>query len=127
MQLYRRHRRDCKTGHPEDSAFGEFEERGKALKRYDCPIFATASINKRRRRQSTNQWGWVAAKAVAAEWEKSENWTADPPPQPESVSASPEAPARIEIDDAVKVFLTNREGANIADATLRSTEHSLNK
>jgi len=81
MQLYRRHRRDCKTGHPEDSTSGEFEERRETFKRCDCPIFATASINKRRRRQSTNQWQWEAAKTVAADWEKSENWAAAPPPQ----------------------------------------------
>ncbi len=118
MHLYRRHRRDCKAGHPEESTSGEFEERKKAWKRCDCPIFATASINKRRRRQSTNQWEWEAAKVVANEWEKSGTWTAAPAQPQQPVIAEPSNP-RVQIADAVKVFLATREGAKIAGSTLR--------
>jgi choline dehydrogenase-like flavoprotein len=35
LSRYRRHRRDCKTGHPEESRSGEFEERKKGWKRCD--------------------------------------------------------------------------------------------
>jgi hypothetical protein len=39
LNLYRRHRRDCKAGHPEELHTCEFEER--AWKHCGCPIFAS--------------------------------------------------------------------------------------
>jgi len=34
LNLYRRHRRECKAGHPEQSFSSEFEERKKGWKRW---------------------------------------------------------------------------------------------
>jgi hypothetical protein len=39
LNLYRRHRRDCKAGHPEEHLSSEFDERKKGWRRCDCPIF----------------------------------------------------------------------------------------
>ena len=37
LNLYRRHRRDCKAGHPEESRSGEFDERKKWLEALQLP------------------------------------------------------------------------------------------
>ena len=44
LNLYRRHRRDCKAGHPEELRSGEFDERKKGWKRCSCPIFASGTL-----------------------------------------------------------------------------------
>jgi site-specific recombinase XerD len=69
FHLYRRHRRDCKAAHPEDSRSGEFEERKKGHRRCACPIFAAAMVKGMRVRKSTLQWEWAEARAVVASWE----------------------------------------------------------
>ena len=70
LTLYRRHRRECKAGHPEEFHSGEFEERKKGWKRCACPIFASGTLAGRSRRQSTGQWEWDDAKAIAEAWER---------------------------------------------------------
>jgi len=47
LSLYRRHRRDCKSHHPEESRSGEFEERKKNWKRCDdlSPQFLARRID----------------------------------------------------------------------------------
>ena len=65
LNLYRRHRRDCKAGHPEDSKSSDLDERRKGWKRCECPIFVTGSLQGKFRRQSTGKWEWSDAKAVA--------------------------------------------------------------
>lgn len=103
LNLYRRHRRDCKTGHPEDHLSSEFDERKKVWRRCECPIVASGTLNRKFRRQSTGQWEWANARAIARQWE-AVGWHAansqfllDPP-----VIAS----SRISIDHACKTFLT---------------------
>jgi hypothetical protein len=41
LHLYRRHRRECKGNHEEDSVSSEFDERRKGWKRRECPITAS--------------------------------------------------------------------------------------
>src|SRR5580658_7441423 len=118
LSLYRRHRRDCKAGHPEEFHSGEFDERKKGWKRCACPIFASGTLAGRSRRHSTGRWEWDAAKAIAEAWEQAGAWGGVPPPAA-PVPDEPARPPRITIADAVKVFLTNRQGAKIAAATLR--------
>jgi hypothetical protein len=85
LNLYRRHRRDCKAGHPEDHLSSEFDERKKAWKRCECPIVASGTLNRKFRRQSTGQWEWANARAIAGQWEavgwEAENsqFSLDPP------------------------------------------------
>jgi integrase len=118
LSLYRRHRRDCKAGHPEEFHSGEFEERKKGWKRCACPIFASGTLAGRSRRRGTGRWEWDDAKAIAAAWEQAGVWDGTPPPAV-PIPDEPAKPQRIAIADAIKVFLTNRQGAKIAAATLR--------
>jgi len=107
LATYRRHRRDCKAGHPEDSKSVEFEERKRGWKRCDCPIFGSGTLSRNFRRQSTGQWEWDGARAVIALWERAGNWHGtDPAPQQDS---APKKPERITVDRAVKAFTTEFE------------------
>lgn len=117
LNLYRRHRRDCKAEHLEDSRSSEFDERKKGWRRCDCPIFMSGTAAGRFRRQSTKTWEWDEAKAVAAVWEDQSAPTPIPPstPAPETAPTKP----RIAVSEAIEVFLSNREGANIAPPTFR--------
>lgn len=122
LKLYRRHRKECEGGHPEDSRSGEFEEGRRGWKKCGCLIHVSGTLGGKFNRKQTGKADWDEAKALAAIWEKAESW--DGKTKAESISAPPQsAPAgpsaRITIADAVKVFLSNREGAKIAPATLR--------
>jgi integrase len=118
LSLYRRHRRDCKAGHPEEFHTGEFDERKKGWKRCACPIFASGTLAGRSRRQSTGRWEWTDAKAVAQAWERVGAWDGTPS-LPAVIPIEPANPQRISIAHAVRIFLTKCEGAKIAPATLR--------
>src|ERR1039457_1959173 len=86
LNLYRRHRRDCKAGHPEEFRSGEFDERKKGWKRCSCPIFPSGTLQGKFKRQTTGQWEWTPAKAVVAELEKVGSWGGQvmiPEPLPE--------------------------------------------
>ena len=118
LNLYRRHRRDCKAGHPEEFRTGEFDERKKGWKRCACPIFASGTLARISRRQSTGKWEWDDAKATAAQWEQAGNWDgtsliAAPPPQ----DVAP--PPRITIIDATEAFIAKCQNRGIAVPTLR--------
>jgi integrase len=118
LSVYRRHKRDCKAGHPHELRTNEFDERKKGWKRCSCPIFASGTLGGRSRRQSTGQWEWDNAKAKAAAWDQAGAWggenVAPPPKQDEPVNQ-----LRISIADANRIFLASREGGHIAPATLR--------
>ena len=123
LALYRRHRRDCKAGHPEESRTNEYDERKKGWKRCECPIFLSGTLQGCFKRHNSGRWEWESAKALAGQFEVAGSWNGS------NQSAAPAAqladpsndsqPARIAIADAVQVFLTNRQGAKIAAATLR--------
>ena len=119
LNLYRRHRQECEAGHPEESRSGEFEERKKGWKRCACFIFASGTLSGKFRRKYTGRSDWDGAKSVAATWEEAQSWDgkAELEPAPEPVVTP--APPRVTIADAAKVFLSHREGAKIAPATLR--------
>jgi integrase len=103
LNLYRRHRRDCKAGRDEDFLNSEFDERKKGWKRCECPITASGTFEKKYRRQSTGAWEWDAARAVARAWEAGNSWTV-----PQSIpQAAPllEKTVRTTISDATQAFL----------------------
>jgi len=43
LNLYRRHRRDFKSRHPEEFRSSEFDERKKGWKRCECAMFASGT------------------------------------------------------------------------------------
>jgi hypothetical protein len=60
---------------------------------------------------------WATAKAIVGLWERADSW--DGKVESDAPPVVPSLPGRIAITDATKVFLSNREGAKIAPATLR--------
>jgi len=117
LKLYRRHRTDCEGNHSEDSRSGEFEEGRRGWKKCACLIHASGTLGGRFNRKQTGKSDWNEARTLVASWEAADAWNGkiEPPPLP----ASPPSPNRVTIVDATKVFLDNREGAQIAPATLR--------
>src|SRR5258708_5476463 len=71
LALYRRHRRDCKGGHPEELRTSEYDERKKGWCRCECPIFVSGSLGKTFR---TGRWQWAQTKATVDQLEKAGNW-----------------------------------------------------
>jgi hypothetical protein len=63
-QLYRRHRKECGAGHPEDSKSGQFEEGRRGWKRCASPIHASGAIADKFSRQPTGECDWDDAKAA---------------------------------------------------------------
>jgi len=117
LKLYRRHRTECEGGHLEDTRSGEFEEGRRGWKKCACLIHVSGTLGGKFNRRQTGKSDWEEAKALAAAWEAADSWDgkAEPPPPPVTAAV----PGRITLADAVRVFLTHREGARIAPATLR--------
>jgi len=116
LKLYRRHRKECEAGYPEDARTGQFEEGRRGWKKCACLIHASGTIAGRFNRRQTGKTDWDEAKAVAAVWEAADSWDGKRKRLPK---APPPVSGRITIDEATKVFLTLREGDKIAPATLR--------
>lgn len=106
LALYRRHRLECTAAHQHNSFSTELEERKRGWKRCECPIFASGSLQKKFRRQTTGRWEWDDAKTVAGAFEQAGNWDgAIAPPQPKTSPSDGKPPERITVEHAVKVFL----------------------
>jgi integrase len=115
LNLYRRHRRDCKSGHDEDRLSSDFDERKKGWKRCECPITASGTLQKKYRRQTTGQWEWDAARTIAAAWEQAGEWGANPP-----LGENPTPPPkseRIKIPEATGAFLAKIKSRGFEPAT----------
>jgi hypothetical protein len=119
LKLYRRHRKECEGGHLEDSRSGEFEEGRRGWKKCACLIHVSGTLAGKFNRKQTGKSDWDEAKALVASCETADSWDGNisPPPPPELAPVV--SPGRITIADAIKVFLTNRQGSKIAPATLR--------
>jgi integrase len=106
LALYRRHRRDCKAGHPEELRTSEYDERKKGFRRCECPIFVSGTLQRRFRRQTTAQWEWDAARAVASQLEAADDWDgAIEEPLPPKMDES-RGQNRIAINDATDAYLS---------------------
>ncbi|MGA2217754.1 MAG: hypothetical protein ABSG51_06690 [Terracidiphilus sp.] len=121
LKLYRRHRKECKAGYPEDFRNGEFEETRKSWKRCACPIHASGTLKDKFKRQSTGHWEWDMAKAVVAQWEAAGCW-GDPTPR-ETVqssgqpAAAPASAPAITIMEATEAFLSRCQNRGIRPNT----------
>jgi integrase len=116
LSLYRRHRLECeaKALHPEDSRTYEADEKRKGYKgRCHCEIHVGGTLTGKRIRKTTGKTVWDEARVVAAAIETGNARPLTPEP-PVSPTAS-----RTTIPDAIKVYLSNREAANLAPASLR--------
>jgi integrase/recombinase XerD len=121
LNLYRRHRPSCETGYPAEFRSGEFEERKKGWKRCACVIFVSGTLGGKFARKATGTADWDEARRVSEGYEKAGSWTGErqaelAAPAPESATVSK---SRITVEGACKVFVTTREAAGLAPATLR--------
>lgn len=103
LNLYRRHRRDCKVAHPHNSVSSEFEERKKTWKRCSCPIFVSGTLNRKFHRMSTGEWEWEKAQAVACRFEKAGTWN-NLGPAPSAPTAPQPGTERTTIEKAVRAY-----------------------
>lgn len=104
LSLYRRHRRECKAGHPEQYLSTEFEERKRGWKRCECPIVVSGTLQNKFRRQSTGHWEWHDARAIAARLERAGNWDGTIP-EPLQAQVPSKSEQRSTIQSACKLFL----------------------
>jgi site-specific recombinase XerD len=125
LHLYRRHRRDCKSGHPEESRSSELEERHKSWRRCECPIFATGTFVKgRRQRKSTAEWQWEPAKAIAARWEAAGSWDQTTTPSA-GIKPAQAAVPRMSITDATEAYLARCQNRGLTDSSLSKYRTSI--
>jgi integrase len=117
IKLYRRHRSECEGRHPEDARSGEFEEGRRGWKKCACLIHVSGTLGGKFNRKQTGKSDWEKAKALVASWEASGSWDGKVESAPAMTISH--LPGRIRIADATKVFLSHREAAKIAPATLR--------
>jgi integrase len=117
LTLYRRHRLECEAAHPEDSRSGEWEERRKGWKRCNCGIHLSGTLGDRFSRKATGTADWEKARQIADVYEKADSWTGTKV-DPAVLEPAPEKP-RMTIADACGLFITSRESAGLAPATLR--------
>jgi integrase len=105
LNLYRRHRRECKAERVEDFRSGEFQERQKGWKRCDCPIFASGALARRFKRRNTREFTWEGARAVAAIWAAADSWD-DPGSVPANLlKDAPEEHGKVTVERAVTAYL----------------------
>src|SRR6266700_5771251 len=104
LALYRRHRQECKGGHPHNSRTSEYEERKKGWRRCECPIFASGSLNRTFMRHNTGQWEFEAARAVAAAFERVGSWRTTVQAASQPAKEEPEK-TRITVGDGTQAFL----------------------
>ncbi|MGE0705198.1 MAG: tyrosine-type recombinase/integrase [Vicinamibacterales bacterium] len=121
LHLYRRHRTDCDAGRPNESRSSELEERRKGWgRKCRCLIQISGTLAGKFSRKTTSTAEWEVARRFAGAFEKAGSWTGESLPVPELPKATPDqAKTRHTIADACKVFLANRESANLAPATFR--------
>lgn len=138
LNVYRRHRRHCFGGHPEDASSSLLQERAKGWKRCDCDVHVSGTLAGRYARKSTGTADWDEARLVVDRLERAGSWTAEAtpaPPAPEptgtpapALTAPPAAAAaptpapakpRCAITDALQVFVTHKIASGIKPATIR--------
>jgi hypothetical protein len=117
LSLYRRHRKECEASQPEECRSGEFEERKKGWRKCACFIFASGTLGSTFKRRYTGKTDWDEAKAITSAWEEADSWDGEAKPVVEAAPLS--SPARISIADGTRIFLNSRQGAKIAEPTLR--------
>jgi integrase len=120
LNLYRRHRRECTAGHPEDSRSGEFEERKKTWRKCACPIFLSGTLAGKFRRDNTGATEWSDARDVATQREAAGSWDGLAPiPDPATPPGDTGAAGCITIVDATEAFIAKCKNRGIGDATLK--------
>jgi integrase len=129
LKLYRRHRKECEGGHPEDSRSGEFEEGRRGWKRCSCLIHASGTLGGKFKRQQTGKVHWEEAQALVAKWETTQSWTGGlAAPRAE---VAPEVPQKEEtrttITDAIAAFMSSRANRDVSLGTIKKYRTFVNQ
>ena len=96
LTLYRRHRRACIAGHPEDSQTLKREEHKKGYKHCDCYIVMAGTLSKKFDRRNTKELDWDKAQVMSRAQEALGSWATTVA----MVEPKPETPARMSIAEA---------------------------
>jgi integrase/recombinase XerD len=123
LNVYRRHGSHCPGGRTLHEMTYEADELRRSWRKCSCPIYASGTLGGKFKRKNTERTVWTDAKSVVEAWEAGRSWEggaskASQPPDPPAPEPKPQS-SRITISDAIAAFLTIREGAKIAPATLR--------
>ena len=122
LNLYRRHYRlagKCVAGHEPDSRSYEPDELRRGWKKCYCPIYACGTLARAFKRKNTERVQWDEAKGIAAGWEAAGRWSEAPVATIASAPVPEAQNTRMKITDAIRVFMSLREGEKITHATLR--------
>ena len=107
LKLYRRHRKECEGGHPEDTRICEFEKGRRGWKKCRCLVHVSGTLAGKFSRKQSGKTDWDEAKALAAQWEKAGSWDgggrADEPVSLPIAPASPD-PKRVTVAHAMAAF-----------------------
>jgi len=98
LKLYRRRRKECEGGHPEDARTGEFEEGRRGWKRCACVIHVAGTLDKIVNRRQTGETDWERAQALADALQKEfGSWDREIAPPPQHF---PQSPHRVTVSSA---------------------------
>jgi len=123
LNIYRRHGSHCPGGRVLHEMTYEADELRRSWKNCSCPIYASGTLAGHFKRKNTERTTWSDAKIVVGNWESSASWggsveSVDPPVAVAAPTPDPST-SRLSIADAARAYLSIREGARIAPATLR--------
>jgi integrase len=118
LTLYRRHRRDCKGGHPEDLRTSAYDERKDGWNSCECPILASGTLSRKFKRQNTRRWDWQAARILAEKWEAAGAWDGLSPSQ---------SPNHTTLHEAIGSFLAESVNRSIRPSTFRKYQALTNQ
>ena len=119
LNLYRRHRPGCEAGRLEDSRSSEHDERRRGWgRKCDCQIHLSGTLDGKFSRKATHTSDWIEAQRLAEAYQNADSWTGKPRVEPAAPEAARPRP-RTTIPDAIQEYLSNREAANLAPASLR--------
>jgi integrase len=127
LNLQRRHGRQCAAKHALDTLTTEAEEKKRGVKRCDCPIFASGTLNGAFRKLSTRHKDWESARNAVEPYLQANSWSPLPPtttltPPPVAVpdaAGRPTAPP-LAIRDAIGRFFADHEAAQTAEDTVKA-------
>jgi integrase len=115
LHLYRRHKRECKAGHPFRSHSTDFDERKRGWNRCECPIVVAGTLDKTFKRVSTGRWEWDDAQQLSRAWEELGKWADEAPPVPSPTQPIPQH--TVTIVEALEGFIAKVETKGLAKAT----------
>jgi site-specific recombinase XerD len=126
LKPYRRHRKECEGGHPEDARSGEFEEGRRGWKKCACLIHVSGTLGGRFSRKQTGKSDWDEARAVAAQWESAKCWDGPIGFIKEVVGTdTARDDKRISINDATSAFIASRKNRGLEASTLSKYQTSV--